>query len=93
MKNTRIPTNGIMILKHINSLGPQTQKLMHSQFNISLRALRYALDKLEKEGYLIKRSNLVDMRSPYYCITPSGKEYGRIDNSLTSIVSKELAHA
>ncbi len=58
-------------MRYINSQGPKTQKELKIDLNLSLRALRYALRRMELRGVINKRANLSDMRSLYYVIDPT----------------------
>lgn len=94
---TTLPKNAYTIIEYIQVHGPQTQKTLNDQFDITLRALRYALDKLEKARILIKRPNLKDMRSPFYVLRINGEELEQIkcDNlsvsPLSVVISQEVA--
>lgn len=70
----RLPTNAYVILDYLRENGPKTQKALDNELSFSLRALRYALERLERGGLVEKRANLVDMRSLYLCLTALGKE-------------------
>lgn len=67
----KLPTNAMTIMRYIESQGPKTQKELKIDLNLSLRALRYALRRMELRGVIRKRANLSDMRSLYYVIDPT----------------------
>lgn len=67
----KLPANAMTIMRYIENQGPKTQKELKTDLNLSLRALRYALRRMELRGVIIKRANLSDMRSLYYVIDPT----------------------
>lgn len=67
----RLPKNAITIMRYIDSQGPKTQKELKFDLDLSLRALRYALRRMELRGVINKRANLSDMRSLFYTINPT----------------------
>ncbi len=64
----KLPKNAIEIMKLIEMQGPKTQKQLYEELNLSLRALRYALRRMELRGVISKKANLSDMRSLFYTI-------------------------
>lgn len=67
----KLPKNALMIMSYIENQGPATQKTLYSELNLSLRALRYALRRMELRGVIFKKANLTDMRSLYYTLSDS----------------------
>lgn len=79
----KLPTNAVHLIRFIHQEGPKTQKQLSHELTLTLRALRYALDRLEKRGFLVKRANLSDMRSLYYVLTIP-------HNEVEGVISQEL---
>ena len=67
----KLPKNAMTIMRYIDVHGPKTQKELGIDLNLSLRALRYALRRMEMRGVINKRANLSDMRSLYYVTNPT----------------------
>ena len=79
----KLPKNAIRLIRIIYLEGPKTQKQLAHELTLTLRALRYALDRLEKKGFLVKKANLSDMRSLFYVLNIP-------HNEVESVISQEL---
>ncbi|MCY3414084.1 MAG: helix-turn-helix transcriptional regulator [Candidatus Heimdallarchaeota archaeon] len=92
MLEYKLPENAKELLRYIDAHGPRTQKQLYRELDLTLRALRYSLEKLERVGLLVKRPNLIDMRSLYYVLTIESCDIGQIlSESVTSSGEEALA--
>lgn len=55
-----------LILNEIINNPPQTQPTLQKKLGLSMRAIRFRLEKLEKMGHIEKEWNLHDLRSFNY---------------------------
>ena len=46
-QNYKLPKNAIYLMHYFAAHGAKTQKSLNRELNLTLRALRYALDRLE----------------------------------------------
>ena len=64
--NSRLPKSALVVLDHITAEGPLAPREISRKFDVPLRTVTFALNKLMKLDLLRKTPNLMDMRKPKY---------------------------
>ncbi|MGY5873045.1 MAG: hypothetical protein RTV72_12420 [Candidatus Thorarchaeota archaeon] len=64
--NSHLPKSALVVLDHISAEGPIAPREISRQFDVPLRTVTFALQKLMKLNLLRRVPNLTDMRKPQY---------------------------
>jgi hypothetical protein len=64
--NNELPKSALVVLDHISAEGPIAPREISSKFDVPLRTVTFALNKLMRLDLLKRIPNLLDMRKPQY---------------------------
>jgi DNA-binding MarR family transcriptional regulator len=71
-----LPPSAKLVYKVLETGGALTQKDIVRETSLPPRTVRYALNRLDKEDYLIKRHSFRDARQSLYGLKMPGREKG-----------------